>query len=68
MRPYRCYFLNLRSQIDGVEFVEAETDAEALERAEAVFRAKGAHFSGYEVWDCGRRVALNTRSEVGKRR
>jgi hypothetical protein len=56
MRAYRCYFLNLHSRIEGVEFIEAETDAEALQQAEVVFREKGAGFSGVEVWDGGRHV------------
>ena len=56
MRPYRCYFLNPQSRICDIDVIEAETDAEALERAEAVFRAKGARFSGYEVWDRGRHL------------
>lgn len=56
MRSYRCYFLNLLSAIAGAEIVEAETDAEAVKRAEAVFREKGVGFSGIEVWDRGRRV------------
>ena len=53
---YRCYFLNLQSAIAGVEIIEADTDAEAVERAEAVFREKGVGFSGIEVWDRGRRI------------
>ena len=56
MRPYRCYFLNRQSAIAGVELIEAETDDEALRRGEAVYREKGAQFSGFEVWDCGRRI------------
>ena len=56
MRSYRCYFLDIRSAIAGVEFVEAETDDQALRRAQLLFREKGAQFSGYEVWDCGRRI------------
>lgn len=56
MRWYRCYFLNVQSTIASVEIVEAETDEEALRRAESLFRDKGAQFGGYEVWDCGRRV------------
>jgi hypothetical protein len=53
---YRCYLLNLQSAIAGVEIIEADTDSEAVARGDAVFRAKGAGFSGVEVWDLGRRV------------
>lgn len=62
MRPYRCFFLNLRSAIAGVEIVEAETDDEALRRAESLFLEKGAQFSGYEVWDGERRVHRQLRT------
>jgi hypothetical protein len=53
---YRCYFLDLRSKIAGVEIIEADTDSDAVERGDVVFRANGAGFSGVEVWDRGRRV------------
>jgi len=56
MRSYRCYFLNLRTTIAAVGSIEAETDAEAVKQAEALFRAKGAGFTGMEVWVGGRRV------------
>ena len=56
MRSYRCFFLDLRSGIRAVEIVEAESDSEAAQRAEAVFREKGTQFSDYELWDCGRRI------------
>ena len=56
MRSYRCYFLNLHCAITGFEIIEAETDAEAAERAEALYREKGAWLSGIEVWHQGRRV------------
>ncbi len=56
MRSYRCYFLNLRTTIPAVGSIEAETDAEAVKQAEALFRAKGAGFTGMEVWVGGRRV------------
>ena len=53
---YRCYFLNLHSAIAAVEIIEAETDTDAVARGDALFRAKGAGFSGVEVWDRGRRI------------
>jgi hypothetical protein len=56
MPSYRCCFLNLHAKIAGAEIIQADTDAEAVERAEAVFRKKGAGFSGVEVWDGGRHV------------
>jgi hypothetical protein len=56
MPTYRCYFLNLHSHIERVEIIEADTDSDAVERGDVVFREKGAGFSGVEVWDRGRRV------------
>lgn len=56
MRFYRCFLLNQVSVIAAVEIIEAEDDDDAVQRAETVFRQKGAAFSGYEVWDCERRV------------
>jgi hypothetical protein len=56
MPTYRCYFLNLQSHIERVEIIEADTDSEAVERGDAVFREKGAGHSGVEVWDRGRRI------------
>jgi len=53
---YRCYFLDMHSTIARVEVIEAETDAEALERAAIALRAQGDGFSGVEVWDRGRRI------------
>jgi hypothetical protein len=48
--------LDPQSKIRDIDVIEAETDAEALERADAVFRAKGARFSAYEVWDRERHI------------
>ena len=50
MQSYRCLFLNSQFAIAGVEIIEAETDAEAVERAERVFAEKAARFNGYELW------------------
>lgn len=53
---YRCYFLDLHAKIAGVEIIEADTDIDAVARGDALFREKGAGFSGIEVWDRLRRV------------
>lgn len=53
---YRCYFLNLRSEIAGVEIIEADNDAEAVARGAALFREHAAGYIGFEVWDRDRRV------------
>jgi hypothetical protein len=53
---YRCYLLNLHSRIERAEMIEAETDADAVARGDAIFRERGAGFSRIEVWDRGRRL------------
>jgi hypothetical protein len=53
---FRCYFLNLHSHIERVEMIEASGDSDAMAQADAIFRDQGAGFSGFEVWDRGRRV------------
>jgi hypothetical protein len=56
MLTYRCCFLDSQSKTAGVDIIAAETDAEAVARADTLFRDKGAGFSGIEVRDRGRRV------------
>src|SRR5579863_7942112 len=53
---YRCYFLNMKGGIERVALIEADTDADAVARGDALFHATGAGFSGIEIWDRGRRV------------
>jgi hypothetical protein len=53
---YRCYFINLQSHIEHVEMIDAPGDVDAMAQADAIFRDKGAGFSGFEVWDRGRRL------------
>jgi hypothetical protein len=55
MRSYRCFFLNLRAAVAAVEIIEAENDDDALRLAMSMFREQG-QFTGFEVWDCARRV------------
>ena len=56
MPSYRCYFLNLQSAVAHLEIVEADSDANALARAAALFQEKGAGFSAFELWERGRRI------------
>jgi len=51
MPSYRCFFLDLHAKIAAVEFIAAESDGKAVERADAAFRENGAGLSGYELWD-----------------
>jgi hypothetical protein len=55
MSGYRCYFLNGRL-IERAESINAATDQQAVQEAERVFREKEGRFSGFEVWQRGRRV------------
>jgi hypothetical protein len=43
MHSYRCFFLSSRAALTAVEIIEAESDEEAMRRAEAAFRETGAH-------------------------
>jgi hypothetical protein len=56
MPSYRCFFLNLHATIAAVEFIEAQSDAEAVALADAAFHANEAALSGYELWDGARIV------------
>lgn len=53
---YRCYFTNLRSEIVGVEIIDAMGDSNAIEQGDVLFREQDRGFTGIEVWDRGRRV------------
>jgi hypothetical protein len=56
MRAYRCHLLRSPAATAAVVYIEAESDAEAVERARELFRAKGSAFNGIELWDRERRV------------
>jgi hypothetical protein len=56
MPTYRCYFLDLHSKIASVEFIDADTDAEAVALGDTAFRERGGGFAGVEIWERGRRV------------
>ena len=55
MQSYRCFLL-LHAATVGVRIIEAESDLEATERAEAVVLDSGNKFDGYELWDGTRQV------------
>jgi hypothetical protein len=55
MQSYRCFLLK-HAAIAGVQIIEAASDLEAAERAEAVVLDSGAKFDGYELWDGTRQV------------
>jgi hypothetical protein len=57
MSWYRAYFLNAKRRISDVaEFVSA-SDAQALDRAQALLTDRG-HFTAVEVWQGARAVSL----------
>ena len=55
MKAYRCYLLDYRSRISGVEVIECSGDDEAKHAAEALLKRQG-HRAG-ELWDGRRLVA-----------
>jgi pentatricopeptide repeat protein len=62
----RCYFMR-NGHIVSAEALTVESDAEAIRRAQALFRAReGVH--GFEVWDRMRRVHCYPSDEAPGRR
>jgi hypothetical protein len=64
MRAYSCYFLDMNSDIERVEIVEAETDADAMQQAEGLFAAADGQFPAMELWDQARRVQQVGRDDI----
>jgi hypothetical protein len=54
MTIYRAYHIDARGQIAGLSNFSATSDANALDRSNAM-QAEGK-WPDVEVWDCGRRV------------
>ena len=57
MQIYTYLFLDPRNVVQGFEFDECSSDAEAQTRARAMLRARPER-SGVEVWNETNRVAL----------
>ena len=53
---YRCYYVNQRSETAGGEIIDADSDSDALNRADTLFGEKGSGFNGVEVWDRWHRI------------
>jgi len=66
MRSYRCFYLTADDTIAAADYIESETDAEALEQAESVFHANEAGLSSYELWDGARIVRHELESSVAQ--
>jgi hypothetical protein len=63
MTSYRLFFLNSVSAIAGAAvIVDADTDTAALQDADSLFRNKHARFTGFELWDRGRRVRRHVKA------
>ena len=54
MPVYRCYFLDGKNRIQGVEVLDATDDSQALEIARRLFEQAAA--PGFEVWERARPV------------
>ena len=63
MHTYRCYLLNARSHIAGVEVIECSDDCIARRRAKQILAARPT-FSGVEIWEGGRRVHVQMSSDA----
>ena len=59
MSRYLCHFLDPMSSIANKEVLDAQTDREALQRAEVLFDVLGPRYAGYEVWERGQRIYLH---------
>jgi hypothetical protein len=53
---YRCYFLGDHAHIDAAEYIEADSDAEAHERAEAPYGVRHTQIHGFDLWQGARFV------------
>ncbi len=62
----RCYFMR-NGHIVSAEALTTESDAEAVQRAEVLFREREG-FHGFEVWDRTRRVHCYPSDETPGRR
>ena len=56
MRGYRCYYVDAKDHITGVEQVAAEDDGAAIQSARGLLRAKQFVGVGVELWEGKRRV------------
>ena len=56
MRGYRCYYVDAKDHITGVEQVAAEDDGAAIQSARRFLRAKQFVGVGVELWEGKRRV------------
>lgn len=60
MSWYRAYFLNANRRISDVAEFASASDAQALDRAQALLSDRG-HFAGVELWQGARPIHLNSR-------
>ena len=49
----RCFFLQ-GGHIVAVQLIDAESDADAIEQARALFMIQGNKYEAFEVWDRAR--------------
>lgn len=71
MPAYRCYFLGAgeaqsrtRPSIESAENFAAESDAEALRQAEALYRTRVNQVHGFELWQGNKLVHRETGSRI----
>ena len=61
MSWYRAYFLNANRRISDVEEFASASDAQALDRAQALLTDR-SHFAGVELWQGARPIYLNAQA------
>ena len=54
MTRYQCLFVNHAGEVFGSEFIEAESDTDAIETASTLFR--NGIGNGFELWQGDRLV------------
>ncbi len=64
MLTYRCYLVDHGQRIIGAELIEADDDARAVERAEALCEVR-YECSGIELWERARRIHVYERRGNG---
>ena len=61
----RCFFIRA-GHVADVEFLDVNSDEEAVERSKALFEERKSKFEGVEVWDRARKIADGPpREDVG---
>jgi hypothetical protein len=61
MPKYQCHFLDENESVVRIENLGSCCDDRDAHREARLLLAKVGHFSGYELWDDGRRIECTRR-------